>query len=241
MLIEAKGVVIRFADKTAVDGADLSIDAMERIAIVGESGSGKSTLARTLLGLLPEATVAFEKLVIDGHDMQGAKQSDWRKLRGSKIALMLQDPRYSLHPTMTIADQIGEVAKRPVADCLAEVGLDAAIAHRFPHQLSGGQGQRAYLAMALAQGPKLLIADEPTSALDPDLARQMMDLILEKASACGMALLLITHDIELAIKSCSRLLVMREGRVVETLESGQSPAHPFTRRLIEAIPRMPRC
>lgn len=241
MLIDCRNLTVRFPGKTAVDGVDLRLNEGERIAVVGESGSGKSTLARALLGLLPKGRMTADGLTIAGRDMRQAADADWRELRGGVIGLMLQDPRYSLHPTMTVGQQIGEVARRSVADCLAEVGLAPDIANRYPHQLSGGQGQRAYLAMVLAQNPRLLIADEPTSALDPDLASQVMDLILSKTAESNRSLLLVTHDIEMALGNCRRLLVMKDGCIVEELMSGDEPRHPFTRRLIEAIPRMPPC
>ncbi|CAA6606220.1 dipeptide transporter; ATP-binding component of ABC superfamily (fragment) [Rhodospirillaceae bacterium LM-1] len=240
MLIDVQNLSVRFRGKSAVDGVSLQLSLGERVAIVGESGSGKSTLGRALLGLVAHpGLVVSDRLSIDGSEMSRAGQSDWRKIRGRIIGLMLQDPRYSLHPTMTIGQQIGEVADRAVGDCLAEVGLSPDIARRYPHQMSGGQGQRAYLAMALAQHPKLLIADEPTSALDPPMAAQMMALLGERMSAERMGLLLITHDIDLAMQTCPRLLVMQDGRIVEELLQGQTPAHPFTQRLIQSIPRLP--
>ncbi len=240
MLIDVHDMSVRFEGRAAVDGVSLGLLPGERMAIVGESGSGKSTLARALLGLVAHpGQVSAGRLVIDGTEMSRAKQSDWRKIRGRIVGLMLQDPRYSLHPTMTIGQQIGEVANRPIGECLAEVGLSPDIAKRYPHQMSGGQGQRAYLAMTLAQQPKLLIADEPTSALDPPMAAQMMALLDERMTAQGMGLLLITHDIELAMQACPRLLVMQDGRIVEKLAQGQTPEHPFTQRLIRSIPRLP--
>lgn len=240
MLIEIINLSVRFGTGKAVDGVSLSLRAGERVALVGESGSGKSTLGRALMGLVAApGLVAADRFEIDGQDMRNAKPSDWRRLRGRKIGLMLQDPRYSLHPTMTIRQQIGEITTQPVEELLAEVGLEPEIAHRYPHQMSGGQGQRAYLAMTLAQSPRLLIADEPTSALDLDLAIQVMDLIEGQACAQGMALLLITHDIDLALEHCPRILVMQEGRIVEELLADAVPSHPFTQRLIAAIPRMP--
>ncbi|MBF0269721.1 MAG: ABC transporter ATP-binding protein [Alphaproteobacteria bacterium] len=240
MLIDVRDLSVRFGGRAVVDGVSLGLLPGERMAIVGESGSGKSTLARALLGLVAHpGQVGAGRLVIDGTEMSRAKQSDWRKIRGRIVGLMLQDPRYSLHPTMTIGQQIGEVANRPIGDCLAEVGLSPDIAQRYPHQMSGGQGQRAYLAMTLAQRPKLLIADEPTSALDPPMAAQMMALLDERMTAQGMGLLLITHDIELAMQACPRLLVMQDGRIVEELAQGQTPVHPFTQRLIRSIPRLP--
>ncbi|MDK9721495.1 MAG: ABC transporter ATP-binding protein [Rhodospirillales bacterium] len=240
MLIEIRNLSVRFGAGKAVDGASLSLRAGEKVALVGESGSGKSTLGRALMGLVAgPGIVAFDKFEIDGQEMRNAKQADWRRLRGRKIGLMLQDPRYSLHPTMTIRQQIGEITSRPVEELLAEVGLAPDIAARHPHQLSGGQGQRAYLAMTLAQSPLLLIADEPTSALDPDLAAQVMDLIERQTGAQGMALLLITHDIDLAQEHCARILVMQEGRIVEELMANATPLHPFTQRLIASIPSLP--
>lgn len=240
MLIDIANLKVSFGTKLIVNSVSLSLKAGERVALVGESGSGKSTLGRALMGLVAApGVVAFDKFEIDGQDMRNAKHADWRQLRGRKIGLMLQDPRYSLHPTMTIRRQIGEITSRPVEELLAEVGLEPEIAQRYPHQLSGGQGQRAYLAMTLAQSPFLLIADEATSALDPEMAVQVMKQINRQANACGMALLLITHDIDLALQHAKRLLVMQEGRIVEELSPDADPVHPFTRRLIAAIPRMP--
>lgn len=240
MLIDIDNLSVRFGAGNVVDGVGLSLQAGERVALVGESGSGKSTLGKALMGLVARpGLVTADRFEIDGQDMRNATQSDWRRIRGRKIGLMLQDPRYSLHPTMTIGQQIGEITSRPISELLAEVGLAPDIAQRYPHQLSGGQGQRAYLAMTLAQSPRLLIADEPTSALDPDLAMQVMGLIERQAGAHGMALLLITHDVELAQQHATRILVMQEGRIVEELPPGAAAVHPFTQRLIASIPRMP--
>ncbi|TAN49758.1 MAG: ABC transporter ATP-binding protein [Rhodospirillales bacterium] len=210
------------------------------LAVVGESGSGKSTLARALLGLAERpAVVSAERFEIAGQDMRMASSKQWRRVRGRTIGLMLQDPRYCLNPVMSIGAQIAEC--RPdtsVAECLAEVELSPDIAKRYPHELSGGQGQRAYLAMVLALSPMLLVADEPTSALDPPLALQMKDLIERRILARNMALLLITHDIELAQGMAPQLLVMQDGKVVEEIKAGQAPSHPFTRRLFAAVPRL---
>ncbi|MBF0167171.1 MAG: ABC transporter ATP-binding protein [Alphaproteobacteria bacterium] len=240
MLIDAQNLCVRFGAKRAVDDVCLSLARGGRLAVVGESGSGKSTLGKALMGLVARpGIVSSERLEIEGRDMRSALPSQWQAVRGRSIGLMMQDPRYCLNPVMTIGRQIAECnAPTPVEDCLAEVDLSPGIAKRYPHQLSGGQGQRAYLAMVLALSPQLLIADEPTSALDPPLALQMMELIEKRMQARGMALLLITHDIDLARRTCPRLIVMQDGKAVEELASGAEPKHPFTRRLIACVPRL---
>jgi peptide/nickel transport system ATP-binding protein len=240
MLIDLEKLSVVFEDKRAVDEVSLQMAEGERVAVVGESGSGKSTLARALIGLVSKpGQVCAKRFRIDGQDMMKAADKDWRRLRGRKLGLLLQDPRYCLHPTMTIGRQIAETGERNIAERLGEVELSPDIALRYPHQVSGGQGARAYLAMVLAQRPRLLIADEPTSALDPPLALRMMELIGERIKAHGMGLLLITHDILLAGQHGQRLLVMQDGRVVEEMKPDGTPRHPFTRRLFDAIPRMP--
>jgi peptide/nickel transport system ATP-binding protein len=222
---------------------------IERVGLVGESGSGKSLTARAIMGLLSRPLEALaERLQFDGEDLQRLTRRQWDRLRGSKMALVLQDARYALNPVLTIGRQIEEMLvlhdpaadrKRRVREVLAAVGLaDPGVARAYPHQLSGGMGQRAMMAMMLANGPRLLIADEPTSALDAELRSQILDLMCERAVAQSMGLLLISHDLRQVARYCDRALVMYRGRIVDQGSAAQLSVsdHPYTRALWSSAP-----
>jgi peptide/nickel transport system ATP-binding protein len=222
---------------------------IERVALVGESGSGKSLTARAVMGLLARPLEArATRLEFDGEDLRSLPQRRWDRLRGSKMALVLQDARYALNPVLTVGRQIEEMLvlhdkavdrKRRTREVLSAVGLaDARVARSYPHQLSGGMGQRAMLAMMLANSPKLLIADEPTSALDADLRTQVLELMCERALTQSMGLLLISHDLRQVARYCDRALVMYRGRIVDEGSAAQLSAsnHPYTRALWSCVP-----
>ena len=222
---------------------------IERVGLVGESGSGKSLTARAIMGLLSRPLEALaERLQFDGEDLQRLTRRQWDPLRGSKMALVLQDARYALNPVLTIGRQIEEMLvlhdpaadrKRRVREVLAAVGLaDPGVARAYPHQLSGGMGQRAMMAMMLANGPRLLIADAPTSALDAELRSQILDLMCERAVAQSMGLLLISHDLRQVARYCDRALVMYRGRIVDQGSAAQLSVsdHPYTRALWSSAP-----
>ncbi|GIF14719.1 nickel ABC transporter ATP-binding protein NikE [Actinoplanes teichomyceticus] len=234
----------------AVRGVSFTIESGECVAIVGESGSGKSVTARSLVGLAgPGARVDAARLEVGGRDARRFAPRDWRRLRGGFAALVLQDALVSLDPLRTVGAEIGEVLRvhgqgspadrtSRVHRLLEEVHVPepARRARQYPHQLSGGLRQRALIASALAGRPKLLIADEPTTALDATVQAQILALLAERRAA-GQTLLLISHDLAVVSRLADRILVMRDGRIVETgttraLLSGAG--HPYTRGLIAA-------
>jgi peptide/nickel transport system ATP-binding protein len=234
----------------AVRGIDLEIADGECVAIVGESGSGKSVTARSLAGLAgPQSTVTADQLDIDGVDVRGYAARDWRKLRGRFAGLILQDALVSLDPLRTVGAEIAEVLRvhgigdrrdRPqrVQRLLTEVHVPEPErrARQYPHQLSGGLRQRALIASAIAGGPRLLIADEPTTALDTTVQAQILNLLAERR-ATGEALLLISHDLAVVSRLADRVLVMKDGRLVEsgtTRRLLSAAGHPYTQKLIAA-------
>jgi peptide/nickel transport system ATP-binding protein len=236
----------------AVRGLDLEVWPGEAVAIVGESGSGKSVTARSLVGLPgPRAVVEAAEFTIGEVDARRLSESGWRRIRGRRIGLVLQDALSSLDPLRTIRQEVAEtiithrllpraqVAER-VLDSLELVGFpDAATrADQYPHQLSGGLRQRALIAAAIAGQPDLLVADEPTTALDVTIQAQILDLLAQRRDA-GTALLLISHDLAVVSQIADRVLVMRDGVVVESGSTAQvlsDPSHEYTKRLLRAVP-----
>jgi peptide/nickel transport system ATP-binding protein len=237
----------------AVRGVSLTLG-QEKLGIVGESGSGKSLTARSLLRLLPAgARVQADRLAFDGIDVLRASERGMRAIRGKRAGLILQDPKYSLNPVMTAGDQVAEAWRRhkggtrraasaAAVDLLAQVLIrdPARVAGLYPHELSGGMGQRVMIAMMLAPDPELLIADEPTSALDATVQAEILRLMEDLVSRRGMGLLLISHDLPLVGHFCDRVAVMYAGRVVETLQAGElaRAQHPYTRGLLECMPSL---
>ncbi|WP_088149104.1 dipeptide ABC transporter ATP-binding protein [Inquilinus limosus] len=255
-LVRVRNLTIRFpgaAGKAAVvRGLDLTIHRGETVALVGESGSGKSVTARSLVGLAgPGAEVTADAFEIDGESALRYRERHWRRLRGRRIGFVLQDALVSLDPLRRIGQQLSdalgarrlrrrsEVQQRAAA-LLQSVGIPDP-EHRlrqYPHQLSGGLRQRALIATAIAGQPDLVIADEPTTALDVTVQRQILDL-LEQRQRAGHTLLLISHDLAVVSRLADRVLVMRDGEVVEqgpTAELLSAPAHPYTRQLLDAVP-----
>lgn len=251
-ILDLKNLDISFGDKHVVRNASLRLERGEVFALVGESGSGKTLLGRSLLGLLPSAaTSAAENLSLDGEDLSNAPQSRWRKVRGSKVGLIFQEPMVSLNPSLTIGAQLAEAMKlhtglslsqiREMAcELLAKVHVPdpAAALRRFPHQFSGGLRQRIMLASVLLPKPKLLIADEPTTALDVIVQKQVLDVMVTLTRELDTTVLLITHDLGLVAKYANRMAVMRHG---EILECGNvdtilaAPKHEYTRSLLSSI------
>jgi peptide/nickel transport system ATP-binding protein len=238
-----------------VRGVDLSMGA-EKLAIVGESGSGKSLTARSIIGLAPRgAVVRARKLLFDGIDITAATPRALGAIRGKRAGLILQDPKFALNPVMTAGAQIAEplrrhkglsrrAAREAAIDLLAQVQIrdPAAVAARYPHELSGGMGQRVMIAMMLAGDPELLIADEPTSALDATVQAEILRLIEDLVARRGMGLILISHDLPLVAHVSDRVLVMYAGRVVERLAAGDlvRSQHPYTRGLLACLPSLDR-
>lgn len=236
-----------------VDGVSFDLG-RERLGIVGESGSGKSMTGRAILRLIRSpGRVEAERLAFEGEDLMTMPERRMRALRGARISMVMQDPRYSLNPVMTVGSQIaealrahspmGRVAIRArVLEMLGAVRIDdpERVASLYPHEVSGGMGQRIMIAMMVIPRPSLLIADEPTSALDVSVQAQVLDLMDDLVREHGMGLILISHDLDLVARYCDRILVMNAGRVVETCEARrlQEAQHPYTRGLLASVPRM---
>lgn len=237
----------------AVRGLSLRVARGERVGIVGESGSGKSMTGRSVLRLVrPPGVVRADRLAFDGRDLLALPEREMRSLRGRRIAMVMQDPKYSLNPVMPVGRQLteafrtadrslGRAAARAIAlDALAKVRITdpERVYDAYPHELSGGMGQRVMIAMMVALGPDLLIADEPTSALDVTVQMQVLAILDDLVRETGMGLMFISHDLNLVASFCDRVVVMYAGRVVEECAAADLHAarHPYTRGLLAAMP-----
>ena len=252
-LLDVEDLHVRFGAHEAVRGVSFAMG-RERLALVGGSGAGKSLIGRSILRLMPPgATMRAARLAFDGIDLAGADAAHTRALRGRRIGWVLQDPKFSLNPVMTIGAQIEEAlrlhraisrreARERALAMLAAVRLrePARVHALYPHEVSGGMGQRAMIAMMLAPDPDLLIADEPTSALDGSSALQVLAVLDDLVARRGMGLLFISHDLDLVAGFCDRVMVLEAGRIVESCAAGALDAaqHPYTRRLLAARPRL---
>ena len=239
----------------AVRGVSFSLG-REKLGIVGESGSGKSTVGRALLRLVPPpGRVDARRLEFDGIDLLAAAPATLREIRGRRITMVMQDPKFSLNPVMTVGRQIGEAyrahgrssraeARKRALDMLAAVKIrdPERVYHCYPHEISGGMGQRVMIALMLVADPDILIADEPTSALDVTVQMQVLAILDDLVSQRGLGLILISHDLNLVASFCDRVLIMYAGRVVETCEAGalHRARHPYTRGLLAALPQVNR-
>ncbi|MCR6633671.1 ABC transporter ATP-binding protein [Devosia sp.] len=224
----------------------------ERLGIVGESGSGKSMTGRSILKLIRKpGEVTADKLRFEGIDILDQNEKQMRAIRGARISMVMQDPKFSLNPVMTVGEQIAEAlvthqrlgrkeVQQRILDMLVAVRINdpERVAKLYPHEVSGGMGQRIMIAMMLIPEPELLIADEPTSALDVSVQAQVLDIIDDLVTRKGMGLILISHDLALVSRYCDRILVMNAGRVVEECAAGQldKAQHPYTRGLLAAMP-----
>jgi oligopeptide/dipeptide ABC transporter ATP-binding protein len=239
----------------AVDDVSLRVDAGETLGIVGESGSGKSTLALALLRLLPPAArIVGGEIRFEGEDLMQRSLAEMRSVRGKRIAMILQDPMASLNPLFTVGDQVSEPlrvheregrrsALTHARELLRSVRIPAPETRlrEFPHQMSGGMRQRIVGAIAISCAPRLLIADEPTTSLDLTIQAQYLKLLRDLQQAHGLGMIFITHNLGIVAKMCHRVAVMYAGRIVEagTVKTiFDSPAHPYTRALLESIPRL---
>src|SRR5499433_849066 len=239
----------------AVDEVSLRINAGETLGIVGESGSGKSTLALTILRLLPPAArIAGGKLLFEGEDLLQKSDVEMRRVRGKRIAMILQDPMASLNPLFTVGDQVAEpirvhegtarsAAWSRAGELLKAVRIPSPQTrlYQHPHEMSGGMRQRIVGAIGISCGPKLLIADEPTTSLDLTIQAQYLNLLRELQRAHGLALIFITHNLGIVAKMCDQLAVMYAGRVVEqgpVRQVFKAPIHPYTQALLSSVPRM---
>jgi len=226
----------------------------EKVAIVGESGSGKSTVGRSILKLLPRtARIEAEEMRFRDIDILAADENTMLGVRGRRISMILQDPKYSLNPVMTVGEQIAEAyrvhhkASRQEARERALAMLDAVrirnpeyVFEQYPHQISGGMGQRVMIAAMLIPDPQLLIADEPTSALDVTIRLKVLAILDDLVSARGLGLIFITHDLNLVRSFCDRVIIMYAGRVVEELRAADldRAQHPYTRGLLASLPML---
>jgi peptide/nickel transport system ATP-binding protein len=226
----------------------------ERLGIVGESGSGKSQTGRAILGLTaPEGMVSARRMTFNGVDLLHCSSSQRRELRGGRIAMVLQDPKFSLNPVMTMGEQVVETlrahtrisAKQARLRALAaletvQIDQPERVFKLYPHEVSGGMGQRVMIAMMLIANPDLLIADEPTSALDVTVQLQVLAILDQLVAQRGMGLIFISHDLRLVSTFCDRILVMYAGRVVEEVSAGglADAKHPYTRGLLNCLPRL---
>jgi len=240
----------------AVNGVNYSVRAGETLAVLGESGSGKSVTAQAIMGILdsPPGRVAKGEILFQGQDILQLPENERRKLRGPKMAMIFQDALSSLNPVYSVGNQLGEMfrvhqgmskkdAKVKAIELMDRVKIPAAKSrvNDYPHQFSGGMRQRIMIAMALALEPDLIIADEPTTALDVTVQAQVMDLLAELQTEYNMGLILITHDLGVVADVADKIAVMYAGRIVEQSpihELYKRPAHPYTRGLLDSIPRL---
>ncbi|KAB7852322.1 ABC transporter ATP-binding protein [Streptomyces mobaraensis] len=259
-LLEVRDLHVEFHTRDgvakAVNGVNYSVSAGETLAVLGESGSGKSVTAQAIMGILdmPPAKIPKGEILFRGQDMLKMSAEERRKLRGAKIAMIFQDALSSLNPVLSVGYQLGEMfrihqglskkdAKAKAIELMDRVRIPAAKDRvgDYPHQFSGGMRQRIMIAMALALEPDLIIADEPTTALDVTVQAQVMDLLAELQREFNMGLILITHDLGVVADVADKIAVMYAGRIVETApvhELYKRPAHPYTRGLLDSIPRL---
>ena len=256
-LLDVKDLTVSFGGKSVVHGINFSIQAGEKVALVGESGSGKTVTALSLLRLVMNAQIGGSAVFTPPApqkklDLLGIPEPQLRGIRGQDIAMIFQEPMTALNPLFTVGDQIaevlqlkqglaGELLAKSAIELIAKTGITEPErrARSYPHQLSGGQRQRAMIAMALACQPKLLLADEPTTALDVSLRAQILDLLTDLQQQNGMAVLLITHDLNLVRKFADRVIVMENGHIVEQGAVDAvfvNPQHAYTRKLIDSKP-----
>ncbi|RUZ80724.1 ABC transporter ATP-binding protein [Mesorhizobium sp. M7A.F.Ca.US.006.01.1.1] len=256
-LLDVDDLRVTFPTRTglieAVRGVSFSLG-RERLGIVGESGSGKSQTGRAIMGLTPpQARISATKLAFDGIDLLTVSPRERRALRGKRIAMILQDPKYSLDPVMSIGRQIVEtlrthekVGKAEARDrALAmleavQIRDPSRVFNLHPHEVSGGMGQRAMIAMMLIAGPEMMIADEPTSALDVTVQLDVLGILDRLVSERGMGLIFISHDLRLVSSFCDRVIVMYAGKVVEQLKASElgQAQHPYTRGLLNCMPKI---
>jgi microcin C transport system ATP-binding protein len=250
-LLEVRDLSIHFGQRKVVDRVSFNLDAGEKLALVGESASGKTVTALSTLRLIENARLTGE-ILFEGKSVLGMPAEALHQLRGRDIAVIFQEPMTALNPIYTVGDQIveslelhtalrGAAAWKEAVEAMRRVGIDEPErrARSYPHQLSGGQRQRAMIAMALACNPKLLIADEPTTALDVTIRLQILELLERLRAEAGMALLLITHDLNLVRRFADRVAVMEKGVLVEqgaTADVIGRPQHPYTRKLVNSRP-----
>lgn len=240
-------------DVQAVKGVSLALG-KEKVGIVGESGSGKSVTGRAILRLLPSyAKVFANRMSFKGQELQSFSEKEMRVIRGREISMVMQDPKYSLNPVVTVGKQIAEaylihhsVSKKEAQERALEmlravrVRNEKRVYNLYPHEVSGGMGQRIMIAMMLIPEPSLLIADEPTSALDVTVQLQVLAILDDLVSKSGMGLIFVSHDLELVASFCDKVIIMYGGKVMETVEASKlyESTHPYTRGLLGCLPKI---
>ncbi|WP_319053305.1 ABC transporter ATP-binding protein [Streptomyces europaeiscabiei] len=260
MLLEVRDLHVEFRTRDgvakAVNGVDYGVDEGQTLAVLGESGSGKSVTAQAIMGILdmPPGRITGGEILFKGQDLLKLKEEERRKVRGAEMAMIFQDALSSLNPVLSVGDQLGEMfvvhrgmskkdARARAVELMDRVRIPGARerVRDYPHQFSGGMRQRIMIAMALALEPALIIADEPTTALDVTVQAQVMDLLAELQRELRMGLVLITHDLGVVADVADRIAVMYAGRIVESApvhDIYEAPAHPYTRGLLDSIPRL---
>ncbi len=254
-LIDVQNLTVQFDTVkgvyTAVDNVSFKLG-RERLGIVGESGSGKTQTGRSILKLLDQnGRISADRMMFDGIDLLSADEKEMRKIRGTRISMIMQDPKYSLNPTMTVGAQIAEAflahtaaskaeAREKSLEMLSAVQIrnSERVYHLYPHEISGGMGQRIMIAMMLIPNPDVIIADEPTSALDVTVQLQVLSLLDRMVTERGMGLILVSHDLHLVSTFCERVLVMYGGHIVESLKASElgNAKHPYTQGLLSCMP-----
>ena len=254
-MLEIRDLHVKFhsRDREAVSGVSLRIEDGEILGLVGESGSGKSVTAMSVAGLLPRKQCTLSgDILLDGEDLLHADRALLRRIQGKKIGVVFQEPMSAMDPLMRVGEQVGEVLrihtdlskeerKRRVLQAMESVELQdqEAVYHKYPHELSGGMLQRAMIAAAIVIEPELLLLDEPTTALDVTIQAQILELLKKLNRERGISMLFISHNLNVVRKLCSRVAVMQKGVLVEvgnTEDVFFHPQHPYTKKLIEAIP-----
>ena len=256
-LLDVQNLWVKFPSRQgvfdAVRGVSFTLG-RERLAIVGESGSGKSMTGRAILRLIrPPGIVSADEISLEGDDLMQKSEREMRDVRGQRISMVMQDPKFSLNPVMTIGQQIIEAyrlhrkasksqAYAKALEMLEAVSIRDAerVMRAYPHEMSGGMGQRIMIAMMLIPNPDILIADEPTSALDVSVQRQVLSIIDTLVTDRGMGLIFISHDLNLVADFCDRVLIMYAGRIVEVCDAKNlhKAQHPYTRGLLNSLPRL---
>ncbi|MFI6210278.1 ABC transporter ATP-binding protein [Streptomyces sp. NPDC051041] len=262
MLLDVRDLRVEFHTRDgvahAVNGVTCGVDAGETLAVLGESGSGKSVTAQAVMGILdtPPGRITGGEVLFRGRDLLKLGEGERRRVRGAELAMIFQDALSSLNPVLTVGDQLGEMftvhrgmsrrdARAKAVELMDRVRIPAARrrVRDYPHQFSGGMRQRIMIAMAMALEPALIIADEPTTALDVTVQAQVMDLLAELRREYRMGLVLITHDLGVVADVADKIAVMYAGRIVESApvrDLYRAPAHPYTRGLLDSIPRLDR-
>lgn len=258
-LLSVENLWVKFPTRQGIFDAVRGISfklGRERLGIVGESGSGKSMTGRAILRLIQKpGTIEADHIKLQKENLLDLTEAQMRSVRGQKISMIMQDPKFSLNPVMTIGDQISEafLLKGPTTKAEAwakSISMLEAVSIRdpkrvmraYPHEMSGGMGQRVMIAMMLMPDPEILIADEPTSALDVSVQRQVLDIMDGLVKERGMGLIFISHDLNLVSEFCDRVLIMYAGRIVEVCEAKKlhKAKHPYTKGLLNSLPRLDR-